>query len=144
LLPSNLQDLVKPGPDRKYHMVGHPNWGTQQPANPHFGGKTVVLMNGGSFSTTCEFLSMLHERGGAAFVGEETGGGYYGNTSGADASLVLPNSKLILPLPLVGYYMAIEGTTQGAHGIRPDYPVSYSIEDILSARDRAMETALRQ
>ena len=143
LLPSNLQDLVKPGPDRKYHMVGHPNWGTQQPATPHFGGKTVVLMNGGSFSTTCEFLSMLHERGGAAFVGEETGGGYYGNTSGADASLVLPNSKLILPLPLVGYYMAIEGATQGTHGIRPDYPVSYTIEDILAARDRGMETALR-
>ena len=39
--------------------------------------------------------------------------------------------------------MAIEGATQGTHGIRPDYPVSYTIEDILAARDRGMETALR-
>lgn len=142
LLPSNLSDLVKPGPDHKYHMVSHPNWGVQQPATPHFGGKAIALMNGGSFSATCEFLAMLHNRGGAAFVGEETGGGYYGNTSGADASLMLPNSKLILPLPLVGYYMAIEGASQGAHGIRPDHPVAYTIEDILSGRDRSLEAAV--
>ncbi|HEY1496315.1 MAG TPA: TIGR03435 family protein, partial [Candidatus Solibacter sp.] len=141
-LPPNVQDLVKPDSDRKYHMVGHSNWGMQQPAAPHYAGKTVVLMNGGSFSTTCEFLATLHHHGGAAFVGEETAGGYYGNTSGAAASLVLPNSKLILPVQLVGYYMAIEGNKHGARGIRPDFPVTYTIEDILSARDRAMETAL--
>jgi hypothetical protein len=43
----------------------------------------------------------------------------------------------------VGYYMAIEGTQQGAHGIRPDHPAEYSIEDVLSGRDKAMEIALR-
>jgi uncharacterized protein (TIGR03435 family) len=75
-LPANVNEMVKPGPDGKYHVVGHTNWGIQQPASPHFGGKVIVLMNGGSFSTTCEFLSMLHNRGGATFVGEETAGGY--------------------------------------------------------------------
>jgi C-terminal processing protease CtpA/Prc len=123
--------------------VGHPNWGIQQPAAAHFGGRVVVLMNGGSFSTTCEFLATLHNHGGAVFVGEETAGGYYGDTSGAEASLALPHSKLILPVHLVGYYLAIGGATQAAHGIRPDYPVEYSIEDILAGRDRAMEVALR-
>jgi uncharacterized protein (TIGR03435 family) len=142
-LPDNVKDLVKPVTGGKYQVVGHPNWGTQQPAAPHFGGKTIVLMNGGSFSTTCEFLAKLHNRGGATFVGEETAGGYYGNTSGADAVLVLPHSKLILPVQLVGYYMAIEGNAQGAHGIRPDYPVEGGVEDLLAGRDRAMETALR-
>ena len=142
-LPANARDMVKLGADRKYHVVGHPNWGIQQPAAPHFGGKVVALMNGGSFSTTCEFLAMLHSHGGAAFVGEETAGGYYGNTSGAEASLALPNSKLIMPVQLVGYYMAIDGDAQGAHGIRPGYPVEYSIEDILTGRDRAMDVALR-
>lgn len=140
---ANARETVQRGADGKYRVVGHPNWGTQQPAAPHFGGKVVVLMNGGSFSTTCEFLATLHNRGGAAFVGEETAGGYYGNASGAEASLVLPNSKLILPVQLVGYYLAIEGDAQGAHGIRPDYPVEYSIDDVLAGRDRAMEMALR-
>src|SRR5258708_14449029 len=102
-----------------------------------------VKPNGGSLSTTCEFLSTLHNHGSATFVGEETAGGYYGNTSGAAASVVLPNSKLILPVQLVGYYLAIEGDAMGAHGIRPDHHVEYSIEDVLAGRDRAMELALR-
>ena len=141
-LPPHVNDLVRKGTDGKYHMVGHPNWGTLQAGAPHFGGKVVVLMNGGTFSTTCEFLAMLHHRGGATFVGEETGGGYYGNTSGAAFRLVLPNSKLVLPVPVVGYYMAIDGAAQGRRGIRPDREVTYSIEDIVAGRDKAMEAAL--
>ena len=141
-LPPNVNDLIRKGTDGKYHMVGHPNWGTLQPGAPHFGGKVVVLMNGGSFSTTCEFLASLHHRGGATFVGEETAGGYYGNTSGAAFRLVLPNSKLVLPVPVVGYYLAIDGTEQGSRGIRPDREVAESIEDIVAGRDRAMEAAL--
>jgi hypothetical protein len=43
-LPPNVDEMVKPGADGKYHWVGHPNWGMQQPAAPHFGGKVVVLM----------------------------------------------------------------------------------------------------
>jgi hypothetical protein len=142
-LPDNVTEMVKPGADGKYHVVGHPNWGMQQPAAPHFAGKVVVLMNGGSFSTTCEFLAMLHHHGGATFVGAETAGGYYGNTSGADVPVVLPNSKLVLPVQLVGYYMPIEGTAQGAHGIRPDHPVEYTIEDVVAGRDREMDVAMR-
>jgi uncharacterized protein (TIGR03435 family) len=142
-LPANMADLAKSGSDHKYHFTANPNWGIQQPATPHFGGKVLVLMNGGSFSTTCEFLSMLHARGGATFIGEETGGGYYGNTSGITAKVVFPNSKLVLPVPLVGYYMAIDGTQQGTHGIPPDYPVEYSMDDVLAGRDKAMEVAVR-
>jgi uncharacterized protein (TIGR03435 family) len=142
-LPATVNDLVKPAADGKLHVVGHPNWGTQQPAVPHFGGKLVVLMNGGSFSTTCEFLATLHNRGGATFIGQETAGGYYGNTSGASATLRLPASKMNLPVQLVGYYMAIEGAGQGSHGIRPDHTVEYSIGDILAGHDLEMEMALR-
>jgi uncharacterized protein (TIGR03435 family) len=143
-LPARAADLLQRGPDGKFHMVTHPNWGIQQPAAPHYAGKLIVLMNGGSFSTTCEFLATLHHKGGATFIGQETGGGYYGNTSGASAALRLPNSKLTLPLPLVGYYLAIDGTEQGSHGIRPDHPVEYSIQDVLAHRDREMEIALRR
>jgi uncharacterized protein (TIGR03435 family) len=141
-LPASIHALVKPASDGKLHVVGHPNWGIQQPASPHFGGKLIVLMNGGSFSTTCEFLATLHHRGGAVFVGEETAGGYYGNSSGASVSVRFPGSKLTLPVQLVGYYLAIDGTQQGTRGIRPDHPVEYSIEDVLAGRDREMEIAL--
>src|SRR3954469_9839630 len=34
----------------KNHCVGHPNWGAQKPSEPHFAGRTIVLVDGGSFS----------------------------------------------------------------------------------------------
>ena len=64
-LPPNVQEMIKPGgPTTSYHIVGHPNWGMQQPVGPALRAENVfVLMNGGSFSTTCEFLSTLHNHG---------------------------------------------------------------------------------
>jgi uncharacterized protein (TIGR03435 family) len=115
----------------------------QQTAAPHFVGKVVALMNGGNFSTACEFLATLHNHGGATFVGEETAGGYYGDRSWPEAQVSLPNSKLTVSVPLVGHYLAIDGDAQGAHGVRPDYPVEDSVGDILAGQDRGMETALR-
>ena len=99
-------------------------------------------MNGGSFSTTCEFLSTLHNHHRAVFVGEEAAGGYYGNTSGPGAMVVLPNSKLRLPVRLMTYYMAIPGSEYGNRSIPPDRRVTYSIEELLAGRDKEMDFAL--
>ena len=76
-------DMVEERADGKFHDIKHPNLGIQQPSQPNFSGQVVVLMNGGSFSTTCEFLSNLHDRKRAIFVGEEAGGGYFGNSAAA-------------------------------------------------------------
>jgi C-terminal processing protease CtpA/Prc len=97
----------------------------------------------GSFSTTGEFLSTLHFHHRATFVGEETAAGYYGNTSGMSAQLVLPNSKLRLELPLVTYYLAVSGKPHADHGILPDVSVRYSIEDLLAGRDKVLDVALK-
>jgi len=43
--------------------------GLQQPSEPYFGGRVFALMNGGRFSTSCEFLSMLHFHKRAIFIG---------------------------------------------------------------------------
>ena len=136
-------DRVTKRPNGKYLLSSHPNWGTQQPGKPYFGGKVFALMNGGSFSTTCEFLSTLHNHHRATFIGEEAAGGYYGNTSGPGALLVLPNSKLRIGVRLMTYYMAIEGDKYGKRSIPSDYPVTYSIEELLAGKDKEMDTALR-
>ena len=105
-LPANLLDVQ---PDGKYRMVKHPNWGMQQPSTPPFHGKVLILINGGSFSTTSEFLShaQFHKR--ATFIGEESGGGYYGNTSGPSLRLTLPHTNVQVGVPLMTYYMAVSG-----------------------------------
>ena len=53
-----------------------------------------MITNGGSFSVTADFASLFHNENRGIIVGEETGGGYEGNTSGFSKILVLPNSKL--------------------------------------------------
>lgn len=87
--------------------------------------------------------STLHNHHRAKFIGEEAAGGHYGNTSGPGALLVLPNSKLRLPLRLMTYYMAMEGNQYGNRSIRADYPLSYSIEELLAGKDKEMDRALQ-
>jgi C-terminal processing protease CtpA/Prc len=134
-------DIAEKRADGKFHDVRHPNLGLQQPSQPQFAGKVVVLMNGGSFSTTCEFLANLHDRKRATFVGEEAGGGYFGNTSGPTVGVTLPNTQVRVIVPLRTYYLAVKDGIQN-RSILPDYEVKQSINDILSDNDTVMFRAI--
>ncbi len=134
-------DVVEQRADGKYHNIKHPNWGIQQPAQPHFAGQVLALMNGGSFSTTCEFLSNLHYRKRATFVGEEAAGGYYGNTSGRMPTVILPNSKLAVRVPLMTYYLAVQGA-DARRSILPEIEVKPGIADVMVGNDPVMARAL--
>ncbi len=124
-----------------FHAVGHPNWGTQQPLTPTFHGKVFVLMDGGSFSTTGEFLSTMKEHKRATFIGEESGAGLQGNNSGPGRTVTLPKTKVRFSCPLLRYQMNVTSTS--TRGILPDVPVTYSIEEILAKKDKTMEIALK-
>jgi hypothetical protein len=134
-------EMVEKRTDGKFHDIKHANLGIQQPSQPHFGGKVIVLMNGGSFSTTCEFLSNLHDKKRGIFVGEEAGGGYYGNTSGPSVAITLPNTKVRVRIPLRTYYLAVKDG-QPNRSILPDYGIAPTIGDLLSRKDPVMERAI--
>lgn len=139
-LPSKV---IERGTDNLYHAVGHPNWGIQQPSKPTFSGKVFILINGNSFSTTSEFLSHAHYHRRATFIGEESGGGYYGNSSGFMPWVTLPNTKLTLRVPLMTYYMAVKGYKAAARGVVPDHPVTYTIAELIAGTDKELAVALR-
>jgi hypothetical protein len=126
----------------KYRNVKHPNWGIQQPSKPTYTGVVYILINGNSFSTTSEFLSHAHARKRATFIGEESGGGYSGNTSGPAALLTLPNTKLQAYIPLMGYYMAVRDYKSANHGVVPEYQIKYTIDELLEGKDKELAAAL--
>ena len=128
--------------DGTYHLVGHPNWGTQQPLDPYFGGRVVVLMNGASFSTTCEFLSHLRDAHRATFVGEESGGAYVGNTSGRVMRVTLPHTQVQVGVPILRYDLAVAAAKPFGRGILPDVAVQPTIGDLLAGRDPELAKAL--
>jgi hypothetical protein len=136
------RSAVEPGRYGSYRLTDHPNWGLQHPLPERFGGRVYVLINGGSFSTTCEALSILHYNKRATFIGEESGGGYYGNSSHFMPRVTLPNSGIILHLPLVTYHMAVSGYPFNDRGLIPDHQVTYSIQELLAGEDKELHLAL--
>jgi hypothetical protein len=142
--PINISEaMAEARDDGKVHEIRHPNWGVKQPNQPTFTGKVYILINGGSFSTTSEFLSQAHFHQRATFIGQESAGGYYGNSSGMMPQVTLPNTKVSVRVPLVTYYMAVSGYKAASHGVVPDLGVDYTIEELLAGTDKEMDVALK-
>jgi hypothetical protein len=138
------EGVAEPHADGRDHitLASEPLLGLQQPNQPTFTGRLYVLMNGGSFSTTAEFLSVLDSHQRATFFGEESGGGYYGNTSGSEARIALPNTGMVVYIPTMDGYLAVRSGHDPARGVIPDYPVKHTIADSEAGVDRDFDLAL--
>ena len=132
--------------DSSYEIVQYPGRSLREPKSTnHFNGKLIVLVNGATISAASEFVALIHGNKRGTIIGEETGGGHYGSTGGSYLNLVLPNSQLRARIPTIRIFTAVpEDLKKQPHGrgVIPDYPVNYSIDDILKGRDRVMEMAL--
>lgn len=121
----------------------HSLLGIQQPKENHFDGKVFVLMNGRSFSGVAEFASIAKSNNRVVFIGEECGGGYYGNSSGDEAMVTLPYSQITARIPLIKYTMAVKKIKSKDGGFAVDYPVDLTIGDLIAHTDSQLDDALR-
>lgn len=115
----------------------------QQPQNNFFGGKVIFLINGLCFSTTADFCSIAKSNNRGKFIGEETGGGYYGNTSGQISTTELPNSKITIKIPKFKYVNDVRKATYPDRGIIPDYIIMPGISEVIQHKDVQLNFALR-
>ncbi len=111
------------------------------PKKNAFKGRIMILTGGYSFSATTMFLSSVKGQQNITLVGEETGGGYYGNNGVFIPEMVLPNTKLRVRLPL---YRIVNNKThlKNGSGVLPDIEVKASAESIRLNKDPKMEKAL--
>lgn len=117
--------------------------GIQQPQVTNFKGKVLFLINGLTFSTAADFCAIAKSNGRGKFIGEETGGGYYGNTSGQTTRIELPHSKLNVTIPRYNYVMAVQKARFPDRGVLPEYRISPTIEEVIKAVDVQLQYALR-
>ena len=137
-VPSGLLTANAAG---SFDVIRHPNVGKQKPSLPTYSGKIYVLINGGCFSTASECISMIHSNTNAVFIGEETGGGYYGNNSGMVPEMTLPATGIRVAIPLMKYVMAVKDYRFTDHGLFPDYQVMPQIADKLNGNDPELNFA---
>jgi hypothetical protein len=127
----------------KFTENGHPNLGLQQPKEHSFKGKVYFLINGRSFSGVAEFSAIASSNNRGIFIGEECGGGYYGNTSGDEQIVTLPNTQISCRIPLVKYTMAVKPAKYKDRGVLPDYPIYTKISDLVENTDGQLVYALK-
>jgi len=128
---------------KKFTATDHPNLAIQKPKENNFKNTVLFLINGKSFSTTAEFCAIAKSNKRGKFIGEETGGGYYGNTSGERTTIILPNSKIKINIPLTKYVMAVKKAKYKDRGIIPEYTISPTIDDIIHSKDVQLSAALK-
>jgi C-terminal processing protease CtpA/Prc len=140
-----LREGTTPNPAGGFlvNAKGHPGVAEQPPGKYPFLGKVFVLIDGGSFSTTADFCAVTHHLKRATFIGEETGGGYYGNNSGVQTVLTLPNSKARVRLPMYEYWNAVPGYDGKRRGTRPDHSVETTAANLLRGVDEQLNVALK-
>jgi hypothetical protein len=117
--------------------------GLLQPHRDPYSGKVVFLIDGRCFSTTADFCAIAKSNDRGLFAGEETGGAYYGNTSGQTITCKLPNSLIGITIPKFRYVNAVLEIQEQGRGVKPDYPVVLSVRDILQKNDTPLQSALQ-
>ena len=123
--------------DGKYHFTRFETKQWEPIKKNHFNGKVYLVQGGYSFSATTLFLGELKGQQNVKLVGEETGGGYYGNSAMLITYCTLPNSGLRVTLPL--YRLVINKNRPKGGGVLPDIYVPPSSAAIEQGVDLKME-----
>jgi hypothetical protein len=111
-----------------------------KPNENNFKGNLYILINGLTFSGGSEFASLAKNYTNAKFIGEETGGGFYGNSSGIHLYFTLPNTKLTGRIPICKFVLEQKETIiPFGRGVLPDYEIQPTIEEYLNGIDKEME-----
>lgn len=101
----------------------------------HYNGKLYVLIGGGSFSATTVFANAIKGQKDILLIGEETGGGWYGNNGLFIPSITLPNTRLRIRLPLYRVVQYNHKESTKGSGVMPDITVPVTYENFMKNID---------
>ncbi|CAN5302014.1 S41 family peptidase [soil metagenome] len=132
--------LVHKRKDGLYHFPYWENHVYKPKKKDHFTGKTFVLTNGYTFSASSLFCNAVKGQQGVKLIGENTGGGWYGNNGILIPKIVLPETKLRIRLPLFRIVQYQHPTTKGT-GVIPDIYVGPTIKAAVGNEDPKMNKA---
>jgi hypothetical protein len=100
-------------------------------------------VDGQTFSVSTEFSARVKADHRGRFLGTETAGGAALNSSGFFSLVTLPNSKIDLGIPRLGFHMAdLPFGLDTNRGILPDEKIIPSPQEVLDGYDPVLMRAL--
>jgi len=123
--------------DEKYYFREFASKPTKPKYNA-FRGKIYVLVNGASFSASSVISAKLKYEKRATIVGEETGGANDGTVAGVSNTVILPHSKLALPIGLLLIRPNIEFDNQH-RGVIPNVEIDPDFGNLSDTEDKTMK-----
>jgi hypothetical protein len=132
-----VQFLTRKKKDGNYHFGLYEAKKFKPKTKNNFNGTTYILTGGNTFSAASLFTKSLKEQDDVIVVGEETGGGCYGNSAWLIPDVTLPNTGVRFRLPL--FRLVIDIDEEQGQGILPEVPALPTVDAIRRNRDYKME-----
>lgn len=123
-----------------YHFSMYENRYFKPRKKNHFDGTTYIMTGGNTFSAATLFTKALKEQENVVVVGEETGGGAYGNTAWLIPEVTLPNTKVRFRLPL--FRLVVDKNETKGRGVIPEVEAPPTVEAIRQNRDYKTEKVI--
>jgi hypothetical protein len=132
-----LQFLTKEKKDGYYHFTIFENKKFKPKKKYNFNGTTYILTGGNTFSAATLFAKSLQKQEDVIVVGEETGGGAYGNSAWLIPDVTLPHTGVRYRLPL--FRLVIDKDEVKGRGVVPDVPALPSVDALRRRIDYKVE-----
>ncbi|MBC8034438.1 MAG: peptidase S41 [Chitinophagaceae bacterium] len=130
--------IAKKREDGKYHYGYFERHYFKPRKTNHFNGDVYAIIGPNSFSATTLFINSIKGMPNVKIIGEETGGGSYGNTAWQIPDVTLPHTKIRFRLPLFRFVQNSNNPKTG-RGIYPDMEVKPTVESIFKGYDVKLE-----
>jgi hypothetical protein len=132
-----LRFLTKKKADGYYHFSLYEGKKFKPRTKNNFNGTTYILTGGNTFSAATLVTKSLKDQDDVIVVGEETGGGAYGNTAWLIPDVTLPNTKVRFRLPL--FRLVMDKVEVKGYGVVPEVAALPTVEAIRKSIDYKTE-----
>jgi len=132
--------MTKKEKDGFYHFNYYEGKYYKPKSKNHYNGNVYILTGGNSFSASTLFVQAVREQKNVFIVGEETGGGAYGNNAWLIPDVTLPVTKVRFRLPL--FKLVIDKDEQKGYGVQPEIKVFPTVDAIRKNIDYKTEKAV--
>jgi hypothetical protein len=129
--------------DGRFHEVSSERMRYYPKKKNHFNGNVYVLINGGTFSASSMFVNCIKGQKNIHIVGENSGGGWYGNNGMVIPNITLPNTKVRIRVPLYRLVQYNHNDEHKGTGIVPDIIIPTDHQFIKEGRDKKMEVVIK-